>query len=369
MSDPVSAAVALIANGSQLATSLSVPFEERIIYYALGKEFRNGDPALPFRIPEIFLRPGSERARIVYDGATLGAEHRSVKKLPAIPLVKRKDNEWEYLNIQQGVRYVVRVIDEKKQFVQALQTPGVHVLYSGHARYGRGPCFGAGGSSKGEEWEEGHPGQPPPAKPNPNNDGIFRMGYPFIGVDLAELFEHGYTANLVEAVTRPSAGDCDPDLRPHLGALRGRTAAELHPSLLARLRVKDPTRKWWSYRAGRKNEMHVVHHADWQHTSSDPDDIGAITPTCRVLTHLGCSSFIHNYPVVRTLKKWVRAGNERYAYWTSNLSDWAPDHYFFQRLLTYDQFNSYQPLEKSLKYAVDETNKMLQKDQDACRIK
>jgi hypothetical protein len=367
MTDPFNALVTLIGTASQAVSSLSVQPEERLIIVAMGKEFRNGDRGLPFHIPEIFWKDGSDRASIVlgtYKGRTytLGDQHKSIKTLSAIPLVKRKQNEYEFFSVVQGVRFVLRIVETKDQFVSALQTPGAHVLYSGHARYGRGPCFGSGGSSRGEMWEEG-------SGPHPNKDGIFRMGYPFIAVPVEEILEHGYTANLVEAVVRPKAADCDPDLAPHLGGLAGRTVDQLGSSLFPQLRVKDRTKKWWSYRAGRKNEMHVVLHAGWENTLSTPDDIGAITPTCKVISHLGCSTYIHNYPVVRKLKQWVKGQDDRYAYWTTDLSDWATDHYFLQKLLTYDQYNAYQPLENSLKYAVAESNKLLLKDGDACRIK
>lgn len=362
MTDPFSAVVALAGSASQLLSSVTLPLEERVIYYALGKEFRNGDPSLPFLIPQIFQKDGKERGKILSmdeNGlpCTLADEHVSIKDLPAIPLVKKANGDWEYSNFVQGVRFVIRIIDDKDEFVKALLTPKAHVIYSGHARYGRGPCFGSGGHRPGEAWEEG-------SGAHPNKDGIFRMGYPYIGIPVEEIIEHGYTANLAEAVSRPKASECDPDLAPHVAALTGRTAAALHPSLLAKLRVKDPNKKWWSYRAGRRSELHVVHRAGWEKTLSDPDDIGAITPTCRVFSHMGCSTFRHNYPVVRgaKMKNWTQSGNERYAFWTDDLADWAPDHYFFQALLTYDQFNAHQPLKASLADARDKANAWLRAD-------
>jgi hypothetical protein len=262
--------------------------------------------------------------------------------------------------VEQGVRFIIKIVEDKDEFVKALLTPGAHVIYSGHARYGRGPCFGSGGGSRGEAWEEG-------TGSHPNKDGIFRMGYPFIGIEAEELIEHGYTANLAEAgVSKPKSTDCDPDLRPHLAELKGRTILEIDPALLPFVRDKDVTKKWWSY--GTAKKRFLVHCAGWENTLSKPDDIGAITPTCRVLAHLGCSTYKHNYPIVRKLKAWTREGNERYAYWTTNLSDFAADHYWLQHLLTFNENNAYQPWEKSLKYAVSTTNKMLDKDKDGCNI-
>jgi hypothetical protein len=360
----INATIALSSAATQAVNTLTIPPEERLIIVAMGKEFRNSDSGTPLSIPESFRLPGSERANVVLGSengvvSTVGHYHPSIKKLPAIPIVDRPDGTFEYLSMEQGVRFIIKIVEGKDEFVRALLTPGAHVVYAGHARYGRGPCFGAGDSGLGEMWEEG-------TGSHPNKDGIFRMGYPFIGIEAEEILEHGYTANLAEAVSKPNAADCDPDLRPHLSELKGRTISEIDPALRRLVRNQDATKKWWSYVTAKKR--FVVHSAGWENTLSTPDDIGAITPTCRVFSHLGCSTYKHNYPIVRKLKAWTRAGNERYALFTTNLADFASPHYWLQNLLTFNEPNAFQPLEKSLKYAAATSNKMLNKDRDGCNI-
>jgi hypothetical protein len=256
-------------------------------------------------------------------------------------------------------------------------------------RHGRGPCFSPGGLSPGEMWEEGvgnghdqkrknqsggevtDDGAELPKPKHPTSDGIFRMASPYIAVEAEEITKHGYTPNLLEAISRPKAADCDPDLQPHIGELKGRAIQEIDPTLVQFLRNPDPSKKWWSYwgYVEKRRALFVVHIAGWQNTLSAPDDIGALTPTCRVFSHVGCSTFKHNYDVVRHQKNWKHEGNERYAYWTTSPSDFAVAHYWVQHWLDYGEFNVFQPLEKSLKNAVKTTNKNLKDDRDKCRVK
>ena len=142
----------------------------------------------------------------------------------------------EYLNHLQGVRYTIEETTSKQKFIEWLKTPELHVIYMGHARYGRGPCFGARGIDTSvspevlvqtEDWEQG----------TDANSGIFRMGYPYIGVEVKELVDHGYTANPVkESEGRPASADCDPDLRGHLGSLRARAPDDIRVGLAAQFR-------------------------------------------------------------------------------------------------------------------------------------
>ncbi len=378
MSDPLTnALVALTGAANQAINTLTVPPEERLIIIAEGKQFNSGDDARPWQCPQWFKLAGSERAKVILGyvqgkAYTVGDFHKNIKKLPAIPLIDRPDGTFEYLNADQGVRFIIKKVQDKLAFRDALLTPGAHVMYDGHARYGRGPCFGTGGESPGEMWEEGTGngrGKQPPLT-HPNRDGIFRLGSKYIAVEAEEITHHGYTANLLEAIDRPKAAECDKDLQPHLLALKGRTLQEIDPALFTSVRDPDPNKKWWSYwgYVDGKRVLFVVHKAGWEQTLSDPDDIGALTPTCRVFAHLGCSTYKHNYAVVRKQKKWVREGNERYAYWTTNLSDFGAAHYWLQHVLTYKKFNAFKPWAESLKHAVQMSNSMLTNDGDRCNI-
>jgi hypothetical protein len=279
-------------------------------------------------------------------------------------LEKVSDNE--YINHAQGVRYTIEESTSKQQFITWLKTPDVHLIYMGHARYGRGPCFGARGLEtvdgserilKTEDWEEG------------SNDasGIFRMGYTYIGVDVAELLDHGYTANLVkESEGRPASSDCDPDLRPHRGEFYPRAPEQIHPLLVNQLRNHDDGDKYWSY--GAHGNRRLVHHAGWTGTFSSPSDMGTLHDAtdpdgtqmvCRVFTHLGCSTFHHNYPVVRRIANWRRDGNERHAYWTTDLSFPHGVGPWVHGVISYKRWNAFESWGPSLDWAVQRANRSL----------
>jgi hypothetical protein len=203
------------------------------------------------------------------------------------------------------------------------------------------------------------------------------MGYPFLSVEWYEPSKHGYTANLVKSSVKLAAADCDPGV--NLGALQARTLAEIDKAtetfrakhhvtdpLADHVRDKDPNAKWWTF--GRGDKMQIVLHAGWQKTTSIPDDLGSLDPLCRVFCHFGCSTYKHNYKVVRKLKGWKKAGNERYAYWTTDLSVGKTDVYWLQHLLTFPEPNAGKPWEKSLAYAVKNTNANLAGDGEKYRL-
>jgi len=196
MTDIFNALVALTGDALSHLNSLVLPFEDRQIILAQGKQFRNGDRASPWSMPEVLRLSGADRADITAltpagNPVKVGSVWPNLKKLKAIPIEDAPGGTFQFINAEQGVRYLIKVVNTKDAFITALQTPGAHVIYSGHARFGRGPCFGAGGDSTGEMWEEGTTAQ----------DGIFRMGFPFIAVDVHDL-THGYTANLAPADVR-----------------------------------------------------------------------------------------------------------------------------------------------------------------------
>ena len=377
MGDGLEAEVSRTFDGLDHVNTLAPIPEVRKIVLAQGKEFRNGDQGMHWRLPELLRLSGKERldhidANVNKPGAALRA-FPSLKPLPAIPLVDGPGGSFVHFSLRQGVIYSIRVVNSKPDFIAALRQPELHVIYSGHARYGRGPCFGSGGTSRGEEWEEGH-------GVHPNADGITRMGYPFLSVPAYEPIEHGYTANLVSSDAQIAAGDCDPDLRRRVGELRPRTLAEIDAAIAAHVahdlklsetlsqhvRNNSPESTWWTFGGGK--HMEIVLHAGWETTFSDPDELGRIDPVCRVFCHFGCSTFKHNYPVVRKLKGWKREGNEKYAYWTTDLSTGIVDIYWLQSLLTYPTYNAWQSWEPSLAYAVRKTNAALGADRARFKI-
>lgn len=374
--DPLQAHVARTSDGLNHVSTLAPGFEVRRILVAQGKEFNNGDAGMHWSIPDILTLDGNDRMNAIAASAGVRPDvvkrrYRAMARMPAVPLFPDPAGGVLHISLRQGVVFSIKVVKTKTEFVSAMRDSGVLLMYSGHARFGRGPCFGSGGKSRGEEWEEGH-------GPHPNADGIFRMGYPFLSVPADEPIEHGYTANLVSSDITLARADCDPDLRAHLGGLRARTLAQIEAATAgfvqshnfpetfsAHVRDRDPDKTWWTH-GGR--ELHVVLHAHWQNTTSTPDDVGSFDPSCRVFCHFGCSTYKHNYPVVRKLKGWKQAGNERYAYWTTDLSEGSCDIYWLQSLLTYPEFNAFESWEKSLAYAVRKTNAALGTDRETYRI-
>jgi hypothetical protein len=268
--------------------------------------------------------------------------------LSRYPNVEKISNA-EYRNHRQRVIFTIEETTDKSVFRRWLETPELHVIYNGHARYGRGPCFGRieENAMETEDWGEGT---------NRSTTGAFRLGYPYIAVPASEIHEHGYTAHLLkESEGVPDAADCDPELRPHLRSLRPRTPDELHAGLTNLIRGHQAGDRYLAYRSG--GSWKVVHHAGWQNTLSDPNDWGATNVQCRVFCHFGCSTFLHNYPVIRRLAGWTRDGNERYAYWTSTLAYAITYSRWVANLVTYDVENAFLPWADSLAHAVRRTNR------------
>lgn len=321
-------------------TALSPVYETRQLKIAYGIQFHKGESL--DRTPQEYLDKFLE----------LSADLEKV-------------SDSEYINHLQGVRFTIEETTSKTQFIQWLKTPEVHVIYMGHARYGRGPCFGAHGIDpanpkqllKTEDWEQG----------SDSISGIFRMGYPFIGVEVHELLEHGYTARLVkESEGKPSAADCDPDLRGYLGVMKAKAPDDISSGLSDRLRGHHDGDRYWTYRGPQGRS--VVHHAGWQSTFSPGSDLGTLqNPAdpdssqmlCRAFTHLGCSTYLHNYRVVRKIAKWERDGNERYAYWTTAPSVPHAVGPWVRALIAYNKWNAFESWGPSLEWAVVRTKRSL----------
>ena len=266
-----------------------------------------------------------------------------------------------FLSVEQNVLYTIESLEDKVSFIDALLTPGAIVLYAGHARFGRGPCFSPS-DAPGDDWENGT---------DPVTRGLFRMAFPFLAVPLHEFQEHRYHAVPLPATEpRPTSGDSEPDLRRRLGQLIPRTVAQMHVDpdvvvLLAELFGVDPAsdQRFWTFVALDRSdigaEVHVVLKANWKDTASAPADLGSIEPLCRVFCHFGCSTFQHNFPVLRKFKKWVREGDERHAFWTTDVANNQGSILFLKNLLTAKGRQSGKLWEPWLRTAVQATNRDL----------
>lgn len=307
-------------------------FEERRIILGRGADFRDEDLA---------ARPAETSFQIFnYLARHLGADfHRNA------------DGTAEYTDNRQHVHFTLEQVIQKNHFKDALETPDVMVIYDGHSRYGRGTCFDPATpptQEHGEHWENG----------SGDTDGIFRLGYPFVAVDLGDIRHHQYTCHplRVEDPTPPTA-DRDLDARRGLSRftmppdLRGFVAAD-HVS---------PSHQYWGFRAG--GDINLLMRADWQNTLSTPFDLGATSLNCRCFCHFGCDSRDHFRAIVRGTdrKNWVRDSppTTRFAYFTTNLSDCQATPFWLRCWLTYRHENAFQSWSASLENAKQRTNNML----------
>jgi len=369
--------------GSTADTTFAPLVEVRRIVWAQGIQFTNADFAAKIArfeagaLDEALKKDLKAQGKRVTDErvAALRDYHLTKLKGSSVPrglldeypdLTILGDRRALWFSAKQSVLFDIEVITTKDAFKKALETPGLHVVYAGHARYGRGPCFGPS-QDPGDDWENGT---------TPAITGLFRMGYPFIGVPVAEIVDHGYTANpVLGSEPRPDASQCDPDARhakfqrftlielaQH--PLKSPPVYLIDPMMLSALipAAAVPGATFWGYDSFAHGHMsrHVVLHAGWEATASAPFDLGATDMRCRVFCHLGCSSYKHNYPVVRKLKKWTREGDDRFAYWTTNISS-SNFTYWLRKILGYPERNDHKDWGPSIRWAVAKVNSDLRR--------
>ena len=315
---------------SQTYSTIAPMYEHREIVVAQGIEFQNHQLPDREKIPEGIAR-----------------------MLPDLNV--SSDGTATYTNQDQRVHFTIRRVDTKSNYKAALETGGLHVIYDGHARYGRGPCFGPD-CSPGEDWGNGS---------DLNNTGLWRIAFPYLAVPVSEILEHQYTTSPVIAnENKPPRSDCHPDIRARYGRLRRFTLEELAPaqspstqSPLASFvsgNALTANAEFWGfdkYYHGRR-KRYVVLHAGWENTATDPMDLGGTDLQCRVFCHFGCSTFKHNYPVLRNLAQWRRTETERFAYWTTAASHGLVTGRWIYYLLTYRRRNAFQSWYPSLQYAM-----------------
>jgi hypothetical protein len=332
------------------ATTVAQPYEEREIVVAFGIEVHNDCmlTELGENIPDaIGNRP---RGRTV-----------------TLDFTTESDGSVTYVSRPQRVRFRIRMVDTKDAFKTALETPEVHVVYMGHARYGRGPCFGnanvAGHGNReagdcnapGDDWEDGT---------DSTRFGLFRMGFPYIAVPVSEVIRHRYHTSFASTDTPLSRDDCHPDVRRNLRRLDEFSLSELDSEgRLGALcnNAGGPGRRFWGYDGSSHGHRarFVVLQAGWSNTAGDPLDLGATDMQCRVFCHFGCSTFKHNYPILRFRKNWRRTDTDHFAYWTTQPSQSPTLRLWLYHILTYSRPNAFQSWRNSLRYAVRRTNRDL----------
>ncbi len=324
-------------------------FEERLLIVAEGIEFHKDQ-----------MR-AANAARGVPDKTLIIPDYLQDKLGADVNVAS--DGTITFASLPQRVNFTVRFVTTKPDYKAALETAGAHVIYNGHARFGRGPCFGDD-PTPGNQWGNGTS-----ADPGTCPDGIFRFGFPFLAVPLSEILEHGYFADPVSGDDPiPPRAECHPDIRGHYSSLRRvplRTLSS-RPATSARVVsllsvTGDPDETYWSYHdfENGRREPFIVMHADWQNSATAPLDLGGTDLQCRVLCHFGCSSFLHNFPVLRKLRGWTRTEDDRFAFWCTSTSDSFIDARWIHRLFTYPEDNAFQSWKPSLDYAVAHANRDL----------
>src|SRR5258705_5611655 len=280
---PLDVHVARAAANALKVNVVNTNFEIRELGVAQGVQFPNDDFERKIR----FLAQGDPT-----DLASLGQFTTPTGLVNDFPdIVIRDDNNAVFISDAQRVEFRIRVINTKDVFKTALETPGIHVIYSGHARFGRGACFApdlpsdpaepGGQDLTGNNWEMGT---------DPVKFGLFRMGHPFVGVPFVEIDEHKYrmrpgptsvkvnSADMYKALANPNS------LRPII--LRGTRFESF---------ILDPVvDTYWGC-----TTVHgpgVLLFADFQNTATPTfpsTDLGATNIQCRCFTVIACETFDH----------------------------------------------------------------------------
>lgn len=136
---------------------------------------------------------------------------RNGKIMNRLKLEKRgsgREFPYKFYSDAQKITYLIRVAEEKHELKTWLAKPDVHVIYGGHARYGRGPCFGYP-CKQGDRWEDGTGCRSGKISPN---DGMFRMGHDIVGVPLKDLYNHRYTTRPLQGAFKVNKKTCHRDI-------------------------------------------------------------------------------------------------------------------------------------------------------------
>ncbi len=260
--------------------------------------------------------------------------------------VRIDDTSAEFVSHVQRVRYTIRVITRKDEYKTALETPGLHVIYMGHSRYGRGQCFGPS-PTPGDDWEQGS---------NATTRGLFRTGYGVIGVHFSEMREHRYKFYPVPSSVQIRSGWRHPEIPGSLRAVR--LPDDLRDRLLP---VAQPEHdRYWGFRDGEGEGLLLW--AGWTDTISDPNDLGGVEPQCRCWCFFSCSTSLHYWRIVRHRKEWKRTATDRFAYFTNAVSypltTWA----WLRAVFEYPQRNDFQSWYPSLEWAKRRCGRILRQE-------
>lgn len=367
--------------------------DERLVVLVQGIQFLNSALAANEKIPESLIDKFEKN------------RYKSLIKIDTV------GSDTRFFNNLQNVRYTIRVLDKKSELKQYLEAPNVMVIYDGHARYGRGPCFGPS-DGKGEDWGDG-------SIYKQSVNGIFRMGYRYLGIPVSEVLHHGYHAWVapdsepINDHVKTKIKDLHPWLRTrrkknriialtldeitnHLKGIEKDAKAYLNQNPSNKLHsgdIKDlldenlndiktlvagghaSRQKFWCYYKNAKLKyknsrgeskyqyfklIRFVVKADWENTTVAPMDLGKTNMACKVFCHFGCSTYLHHSKIVRHAehKNWKFKNNNGYLYLTT-ASSLESTPYWLYHLIRYRRFNAYKSWSGVLRFAMKQTNKKL----------
>src|SRR5258706_10286078 len=288
---PLDVHVARAAANALKLNVVNTNFEIRELVVAQGIQFHNDDVERRIR----FLARNNPAGLADLNQFTI--PRSLANDFPDI--VIQDDNNAVFISDTQRVEFRIRVINTKDAFKTALETPGIHVIYSGHARWGRGPCFGPdlpvdltnkdGQDFTGDNWEMGT---------DPIKFGLFRMGHPFVGLPFQELYEHKYRMRPVPTTQKVNPADIDSSLT---------IPSSLRPLNLSGTRfesfILDPVVDSY-FGCTTVEGPGLLLFADFQNTAIPPGppmELVATNIQFRCFIVLGCETFDHFHSILRTL--------------------------------------------------------------------
>jgi hypothetical protein len=224
------------------------------------------------------------------------------------------------------------------------------VLYMGHARFGRGACFGRifnrpdDGPTTGDVWQQ----------------GLFRKGFPHIAVPAREIVEHGYRCFVSPASQALVQADCDPLLKQKFSSLKKKPLKEVMPAEgLDFIQGLSPDDLVWTLRAfqhGTTDDF-LVHVAGFQDTAFPDVDLGKTAIACRGFFDCACSTEPLNKAIVQDRKGFKLTGDRFYSFFTSDVSDMFDGMAFLYHMLAFPKPSRFFPWKDMLEHARTEANK------------
>jgi hypothetical protein len=352
---PLDVHVARAAANALKLNVVNTNFEIRELVVAQGLQFHNNDVETRIR----FLGQTDPTALASLNQLTI--PQSLANDFPDI--VIQDDNNAVFISDAQRVEFRIRVINTKDAFKTALETPAIHVIYCGHARWGRGACFGPdlpqdpsnkdGQDITGDNWEMGT---------DPVKFGLFRMGHPFVGLPFLELDEHKYRMRPVPTSVKVNPADIDSSLT---------IPNSLRPIVLRgtrfESRILDPVVDTY-FGCTTVEGPGLLLFADFQNSASQPMDLGATDIQCRCLTNLGCETFDHFHSILRKRKGFTRTETEGFAYFTTDISNNRLPRLYIGSLFEFPERNDFKSWFPSLEFAKKRTNEKLAAAREKYRL-